>query len=88
MSWTHNVDKDMIGCMVEEFVPSEELYRNLTARMNALGYTCTVKSVKYAACCLPTNHLSSTSSAFRLPPLHFAPSFRRIHIDFTSRPNI
>lgn len=48
MSWTHNVDKHLIGCIVEEILPGEEAYRNLAARMASLGYTCTPKSVKYA----------------------------------------
>ncbi|EGO56775.1 hypothetical protein NEUTE1DRAFT_123234 [Neurospora tetrasperma FGSC 2508] len=46
MTWNHNADKHLIGCVVDEIVPGEETYRNLAARMNTLGYGCTPKAVK------------------------------------------
>ncbi|KAJ4412479.1 hypothetical protein N0V85_003693 [Neurospora sp. IMI 360204] len=46
MTWNHNADKHLIGCIVEEIVPGEETYRNLAARMHTLGFTCTPKAVK------------------------------------------
>ncbi|KAL0470504.1 hypothetical protein QR685DRAFT_544174 [Neurospora intermedia] len=46
MTWNHNADKHLIGCVVDEIVPGEETYRKLAARMNTLGYGCTPKAVK------------------------------------------
>ncbi|KAK1779420.1 hypothetical protein QBC45DRAFT_392496 [Copromyces sp. CBS 386.78] len=46
MTWNHNADKHLIGCVVEEMLPGEDTYRSLAARMHALGYTCTPKAVK------------------------------------------
>ncbi|KAJ9165028.1 hypothetical protein NKR19_g809 [Coniochaeta hoffmannii] len=45
MTWDHVADKDLLGAICDELAPTQEQVRSVTARMHALGYTCTVKAI-------------------------------------------
>jgi len=47
MTWDHVADKDLLGAICDELAPTQEQVRSVTARMHALGYTCTVKAISY-----------------------------------------
>lgn len=47
MNWDHAADRDLIGAIADEVAPTQEQLRAVTARLGAMGYTCTVKAVTY-----------------------------------------
>jgi hypothetical protein len=47
MTWDHAADKDLLGVLIDEVTPTQELLRNVLTRMNTMGYTCTLKAISY-----------------------------------------
>lgn len=47
MTWDHDADKALLGCMQDEIVPTQDQLRGVMNRMHAQGYTCTVKAITY-----------------------------------------
>ncbi|KAH8907220.1 hypothetical protein BR93DRAFT_686638 [Coniochaeta sp. PMI_546] len=45
MTWGHEADKDLLGCMTDELVPTQPQLRGVLERMHSLGHTCTLKAI-------------------------------------------
>ncbi|OIW27457.1 hypothetical protein CONLIGDRAFT_431300 [Coniochaeta ligniaria NRRL 30616] len=45
MTWDHDADKDLLGCMTDELVPTQPQLRGVMERMHSLGHTCTLKAI-------------------------------------------
>ncbi|KAB5585787.1 hypothetical protein GE09DRAFT_1210374 [Coniochaeta sp. 2T2.1] len=45
MTWDHEADKDLLGCIVDELGPSQPQLRGVMERMHAHGHTWTLKAI-------------------------------------------
>lgn len=47
MTWDHDADKALLGCITDELAPTQTQLRGVMDRMGTLGHICTVKAITY-----------------------------------------